>query len=243
MNKTKFVLFLIAFLTFSIFATNVHAFPMLGFGIIKLGTTAVGTNETSLFEKGLWGFTLRYKGFGILGFIIDIYHFRTGYWIYQMEPNPQFYGPDYNWGSFQQQYQIMVSEEDWNYYHDEFIGMFDIAFFLAFGRMLSFHFAFGPTYWWASPSKAYDTDSDFQSAYDSWYNQGGFKLGMNVKLGANIVFGLIGITLEYNYVVNNLSEFFNKAFSNDPNPNDDDYYGMDYLKRMGFLEFALILWL
>lgn len=226
------------------FTANIFAFPMLGFGLVGLSQTVQDQSQTGFLDNALYGFTIRYKGFGMLGFIFDILYLGTKYWV-PYGTNPTIvYGP-WPWEDVNNETYnpAKVAEGDWEYYHDEFIGMFDLALFLALGRTISFHFAFGPTYWWASPSDAYETDQDFAKAYDEWYGEGGFKLGMNIKLGANIVFGLLGITIEYNYVTKSLGEFFDRVFSDDPDKTDKEYYGMDYLKRMGYFEFGFIFWL
>ncbi|MCX8058296.1 MAG: DUF3300 domain-containing protein [Spirochaetes bacterium] len=242
MKRIKFILAFFLFLF--VFSANVYAFPMLGFGFVGLSQTVQEQSQTGFLDNALYGITIRYKGFGMLGFIFDILYLDTKYWVpYGMNPTV-VYGP-WPWNDVNNTIYnpAKIAQDDWEYYHDEFIGMFDLAFFLALGRTISFHFAFGPTYWWATPSDAYKTDDDFKKAYDAWYGKGGFKLGMNFKLGANLVFGLMGITLEYNYIAKSINEFFGRVFGDDPNPNDKDYYGMDYLKRMGYLEFGIILWL
>jgi len=245
MKKMKLKLMIFTLVMIIGLSTSVFAYgSMFGVGLVGFTPFTSDENDAAFMDTAFWGVSFRFKGDGLLGFIIDVMYFNTTYWIQDTD----WYGP-MSWDSMTTDFYSVwntggaIPEDQWEYYQDEFFGHFDLALFIPLGPVM-FHFATGPSVWWASPSDAYDWDTEFAAAWDDYYtnNGGAFTLGYNIKLGVDILLGTIGIGVEYNYMVEKIGDFFDYAFGTDDNPNDEIYYGWEYLKRNGYFELSVMFW-
>ncbi|MCX8058297.1 MAG: hypothetical protein N3A58_02650 [Spirochaetes bacterium] len=227
------------------FFTSIYAYPsyffddIFGIGLVIHSQVTSSESSTGLFDRSLWGITFRYKSPSFLGVLIDLLYFKKMYWT-TYGASPYFYPYPYSEAEFKSAFPS-INLSDWDYYHEEFFLHLDLALYFPLYPFMC-HFAIGPSFWLAGANEdVYESNAYFKIAFDEWY-KGGFTVGFNTKLGFSLFLEPISIGLEWNYMTKSVSEFFERVFKDDPDYTDKKYYGIEYLKRMGYIEFFLILW-
>lgn len=251
--RKKLILVLAVLLLFSsvsIFAQA--AYKHLGIGVYGINPYSNEELQSlppdvSPFDNMFWGLNFTLKTSSILGFMLDLVYLGSQYYYQNYDEGDAYYdywfGPD-EWDLIKD-YISAVDKDSWDYSQDQFLMNLDISIFLPIW-FLEPYFAIGPSFIVTTPGPAYDYDPYFQAYYDSIHGEDStFSVGYNIKLGLQIfVSKSIAIGVEYFFMVEKPSEFFDRAFGDDPDPSDwDDYYGMKYIDSQSHLAVCLMLWL
>ncbi|MBP8990598.1 MAG: hypothetical protein KBG82_01315, partial [Spirochaetes bacterium] len=180
MKRTLIILaLLILFASTTVFAQSAYNFFGLGLvGFSTINAAALEENQGAFFDNALWGINGRIKLSKTFGFAFDLLYLGT---MYYYDYNETWYGP-LPW--YKIVGYITGVQEDWAYYHDEFLLTLNIGLYLPLS-FLQLYFEMGPLIFFTTPSDEYDYDPSFADYYDSIYG-GGFNMGLDFKLGLDI---------------------------------------------------------
>ena len=239
---------LILFASTSVFAQSAYNF--LGLGIVGFSTinaAALEQNQGAFFENALWGINGRLKLSKTFGFAFDLLYIGTKYyyaiqngthgdedqyiWDYYGEGPDNWIGPT-GWiplaGNI-----TGVTQENWLYYHDEFLLSLNIGLYLPLA-FLQLYLEMGPLFFFTTPSEYYDDDGSFADYYDGIYGGGGLNMGLDFKLGLDVfITRSISLGIYFCFIEPTIGDFVTGITS--------DFSG--YIRDNGYVGLNLMLWL
>jgi len=240
MKRTLIILaLLILFASTTVFAQSAYNFFGLGLvGFSTINAAALEENQGAFFDNALWGINGRIKLSKTFGFAFDLLYLGTMYYYGILDPitsQETWYGPLpwYNIVGY-----ITGVQEDWAYYHDEFLLTLNIGLYLPLS-FLQLYFEMGPLIFFTTPSDAHDPNSSeydaaFAHYYDSIYGGGGFNMGLDFKLGLDIfITRSISLGMYFCFIEPTIADFVIGITS--------DFSG--YIRENGYVGLNLMFWL
>jgi len=251
MKRTLIILaLLILFASTTVFAQSAYNFFGLGLvGFSTINAAALEENQGAFFDNALWGINGRIKLSKTFGFAFDLLYLGKMYYygiingVYEQgEWYQDGYGTD-NWigptGWIPLAGAISgISQEDWAYYHDEFLLTLNIGLYLPLS-FLQLYFEMGPLIFFTTPSDAqdpnsYEYDPSFADYYNRKYGDGGLNMGLDFKLGLDIfITRSISLGMYFCFIEPTIADFVTGITS--------DFSG--YIKERGYVGLNLMFWL
>lgn len=236
MKRTLIILaLLILFASTTVFAQSAYNFFGLGLvGFSTINAAALEENQGAFFDNALWGINGRIKLSKTFGFAFDLLYLGTMYYYNILDPitnQETWYGPT-SW-YYTVEYAAGVLQEDWLYYHDEYLLTLNIGLYLPLS-FLQLYFEMGPLIFFTTPSDEYDYDSSFANYYNSIYGDGGLNMGLDFKLGLDIfITRSISLGMYFCFIEPTIADFVKGITS--------DFSG--YIRENGYVGLNLMFWL
>ena len=236
MKRTLIILaLLILFASTTVFAQSAYNFFGLGLvGFSTINAAALEENQGAFFDNALWGINGRIKLSKTFGFAFDLLYLGT---MYYYDFDGTWYGPTSWYNTVE--YASGVSQEDWRYYHDEFLLTLNIGLYLPLS-FLQLYFEMGPLIFFTTPSDAHDPNSsDYDPSFAAYYNKiygggGGFNMGLDFKLGLDIfITRSISLGMYFCFIEPTIADFVKGITS--------DFSG--YIRENGYVGLNLMFWL
>jgi len=220
---------LILFASTSVFAQSAYNFFGLGLvGFSTINAAALEQNQGAFFENALYGINGRLKLSKTFGFAFDLLYVGT---MYYYDFDGTWYGP-LPWYSVVE-YTGGIAQEDWLYYHDEFLLSLNIGLYLPLA-FLQLYLEMGPLFFFTTPSEEYDYDTSFAQYYNTTYGSGGLNMGLDFKLGLDVfITRSISLGIYFCFIEPTIGDFVTGITS--------DF--SDYIREKGYVGLNLMLWL
>lgn len=234
MKRTLIILaLLILFASTTVFAQSAYNFFGLGIvGFSTINAAALEENQGAFFDNALWGINGRIKLSKTFGFAFDLLYLGT---MYYYDYDGTWYGP-LPWYNIVE--YITGVQEDWRYYHDEFLLTLNIGLYLPLS-FLQLYFEMGPLIFFTTPSDAqdpnsYEYDPSFADYYNRIYGDGGLNMGLDFKLGLDIfITRSISLGMYFCFIEPTIADFVTGITS--------DFSG--YIRENGYVGLNLMFWL